>query len=426
MPRKKNNYIKTASSKSQQKQVRKAWEHEHWRYEYTRRKFYLDLLPKLAGKKSSESSLGVDGAPEQLKLAQNFVAQRCRNIFTKSNCQPLPDGICSFSWDHYDFYHWVLSALVSLYCRIKNEGDPSYALEGPPKLDLMMEYSAFTDPGYARIVDEYRFHNPYFIEETARRILERVWGDEDLDWLYETSLQYGFFPWQMIELEEIGHSLAAYNENGFPLAFHEQFIREDDALFKYGIETHFVSEDGTEFYVEEVSATTLYCYVNCFVECASPKKLAGKVEKAIYAFKKRRSGNSFGIRDGSVVQVCIDMKQFKTSNMKKALELLEVLFIKYKNWLLPLDHQYHPDNYKSLNTLIVPSEQTPFISRCVGLWVWDQVHIHGESPKQAADKVSWVGYLKASEIEQSELMKKYKHAQFCVDEMQACTRRWSS
>jgi len=224
----------------------------------------------------------------------------------------------------------------------------------------------------------------------------------------------------MIMLDDLLECLNFYNCNNVPPCLCEPFLKQESQLDKYGIEVHFADNDGRQFYAAEDDRNTLYCYVSCMDDSPSPKKIVLSIETAIYAFRKKRITNRFGDKTKSVIQLCINMSKLDVGQIKNILRLLEIQFIKYRNWLSPQEHLFDPDNLLTLNKLgVVPREQTSFRSRSIGLWIWDQVHIHGDMQIDAIEKAIELKSLAIGENGHwSDLNRKYRLAKLCIDKME--------
>ena len=423
MARKGKSYHEVLASESGFSIFKKATEHDYWRYEYSRRKFYLDLKKQFEPGIAARSSLGCKESSDPLKSAQAYVVQRCNGVYEASN---FPFRICDcseLSWNRPFLHHWILSALVQRYSEELHDGDPKFRLDSPPKLHMILYYY-----GIYRGFDEFSHgleqltaDNPLYFERIANKILRRM-GDnrDDLIWLYNKSKKYGYFPWQMILMGDVLEGLRFFDEKGVPPCLCEEYLREDDPLDSLGVSVHFADENQRQFYVEENSRDAfLYLYFKVLDVSKSIKFFVNVFEEAVYRFHKKKKGNPYGEKDGSNIQIVINMKNFDFSKMKDIRKLIEIQFVKYRHWISPDEHILDRGQIDILRTIsVTPSEQTPFRSRSLGLWLWDQVHLYGRCLDESMEEAFQVDCFKLDEdVERVSLFRRFKLAEMCVADM---------
>ncbi|BDQ38432.1 hypothetical protein SYK_27920 [Pseudodesulfovibrio nedwellii] len=425
MSRKKNDYVFTLSSDKTLNLMHKATEHDFWRYEYSRRNFYLELVNPKNGYGFHLSPVDGGGIPRELQAAQGCVLKKCIELFEKSGYPCSPENLDELSWKHRQHFHWVLSALMQINLGRQFGDNPNYQIASANKLYLMLDYyDVYSANSELRnMFLDIQKKDPAWVESLAFKIINRSCCDDSLNWLFEKSLQFGYFPWQMLLMDDLLESLQFYNDTTVPPCLCEPFLSKDSLLIEYGVEVNFASRNRAQFYSSE-DDSSLYCYLS-MQNTDIPIKIAQSIEAAIYRFEKKKKGNPFGEKEGSVIQICVDMNIFDTKRMKEVLVLLEAQIIKYRNWAFPQEHVFDGDNWKTLKAIsVVKSEQTSFRSRCIGLWLWDQSNIHGMSRKDANELAFEVEVFGLSEdLDATALDRRYTLARACVERMRVLNYR---
>ncbi|WP_027362075.1 hypothetical protein [Halodesulfovibrio aestuarii] len=360
-------------------------EQEFWRYEYTKRKFFIDMFYSISKSEKGSELPFINEA--SMKLVRKRINELCSVVigehieecikvreafdlaasdFAKMANVPLKDVLIEWynvsSEDQIPkhFYCDVLISLISGYSQWKYKGDPKY--------DYLYCY---------KIGGAFVSFNP----EGSSHYLAAV------EELHRLSSRYGYYPWVMINPKSMTTVYLDYRDKGAVYDPVQDMFLKQDSRKELSIYTNLASRDGKQYFEEEREAT-YYCYFNSIAKDFRMKKEVDNAFWGYSAFKKQPTKKSpvYGDITQADIQLVVE-KEYSKSIKSDFCKTVRDSIVAYQSWFDD-SYAYSKDSVLSLDSaLVVGRDQTLFETRCFGLWMWDKVVFQNASKAEAMREV---------------------------------------
>lgn len=376
MGRKRLDYPNIINREETAADLRKIYDCEFWRCEYTKRKYILDLQSRSISKNYISN---IVSGSEIIDKALDYVIYHSNIVL----------GIVGIDIDdrteHYDY----LEKFIIAYHNFLNNKNPKYCISSSVSMSNFEEC-------HDRLSDG---------QKKSLRIL------------HSDAREYGFFPADMTiirHLDRVEKYIDNYfKEYGAYPNFQNPFLMKDDLDPDF----NYKDVDGTQYFISE-NSDGIYIYMKCLDEADTLSKLALHAIALINTVVKNKPMRTAGDRDDADIQICIRNK--KILNDKKTLKIvLEHNFAAYRNFICPEKFCYTTDTINVAKYLIVPEyEQISFNTRASGLYIWDKVHFYGEKISKSIEKARDVAAFNLhSGIEDKAIDRYYRLAKKSVERM---------
>ncbi|SIO30903.1 hypothetical protein [Halodesulfovibrio marinisediminis] len=394
--RNKKSYFEYQESNKATGAIDKYLEQTFWRFEYTTRRFIKDRyeflkcnagLPEdfedrdmvsvvqkdVAGiiltvfEKNKE---GIDGVVEGYRdAARKYVVTEETNFETAlfrltkyKKIEELREAV----------FVETLRAAVAAFHKRKFGLNPKYSYKIP--LDLLVKHNCERGKSL-RLSDggEELFYYPVIENGTESNYMSA------LSFLHTVSVEYGYFPWAMLNPLPVegayglqqGDNLSSYIDS----ISAETFLKINSRQVDF-IDANFKGHDEIQYFEAHV-AGFFYCYFSSLSECFNLKSEVKSALAAYQNYRKRPKQNCFyGEIDSADIQIVIE----KNPSIKNSAKLPPLVrntitdsIVSYQRWHSPHKYLLTNESIETVRAFTSGREQRAFLSRCLGLWMWDKV-----------------------------------------------------
>lgn len=336
--------------------LKKIYEHEFWRFEYTKRNFLMDMYVAEFNEQKDEKRIHLTEV--NLRVLKEKIKKDMRVV--RSHFSPIISQLEMIMGEEVGrcLREDMVVSAIAAFQRYKYNNNPRYVYE--PSYDL----KRFSIEVHGTEGEEYL------------SALER---------LHTLTTRYGYFPWVFFEYDDPLLIMNKYEERGLvSWATSKAFLKHDSRKVKE-VEANFVYDGKYDFYEEE-NKQSFYCYLNCldlkFDLTASVKKC---FESYCVFCKRKKALNTVGERSVSDVQIVVRKSLFNKPSWRKLFEqAVRDSIIAYQRYIDPFNFITSIESLESLASNVVEKgKKLDFEPRCVGIWIWDQVVFHGLRPTEA-------------------------------------------